>query len=294
MHTATGKPVSTKEEPGDVDLSESETVSEEVMTGKPVAFFKLLRRNPMHPVNQPAREERPKAEKTEWSHNLQVSPATIQHTEAVFSIVRGIYGREHDDPTNGLDVNVGIWGIFLNATLRAAVHLGQDHEVNLRPVKNNLRNSVRQIFRETGKLMSEQKEIPGIRIIDFKDATWMSTSLLCEKVYQLTNAKTYIFSDSVLCVGKMGDHPIATWRSRIKWYSENSSDSKSYGETCNNTVDHRIAGVPLSAVDQQDTTRGNKVKRLIEKFENNKHKESFFRTGARRRKSTSSAKNRKT
>ena len=33
---------------------------------------------------------------------------------------------------------------------------------------------------------------------------------------------------------------------------------KSYGETCNNTVDYRILGLPLSAAAQQDTTRENK------------------------------------
>ena len=53
---------------------------------------------------------------------------------------------------------------------------------------------------------------------------------------------------------------------------EPSSDSKSYGEICNNTVDHRIPGVPLSAVEQQNTKRENKVEKLIEKFENHKNK----------------------
>ena len=38
MDTATGKPVDTKEESGDVDLSESETESEEDVTGKPNTF----------------------------------------------------------------------------------------------------------------------------------------------------------------------------------------------------------------------------------------------------------------
>ena len=61
---------------------------------------------------------------------------------------------------------------------------------------------------------------------------------------------------------------------RSSW--EPSSDSKSYGETCNNTVDYRVSGVHLSAVEQQDSTRENKVKKLIEKFENHKHKESFL------------------
>ena len=40
-----------------------------------------------------------------------------------------------------------------------AVHLGQDYEANLRYVKNNLWHSAGQLFRETGKLISGQKEI---------------------------------------------------------------------------------------------------------------------------------------
>ena len=39
---------------------------------------------------------------------------------------------------------------------------------------------------------------------------------------QITIAKTYVFSDSVLCVGKMGDDLVATWKSKIEWYSENN------------------------------------------------------------------------
>ena len=110
-------------------------VAEKRATGKPYASSKS------------DCQGRPKAEKTEWSHNLQVSPATIHHAEPVFSIVRRIYGREHDDPMIDLDVIMAIRGIFLN---------GQDYEANLRYVKNNLWNSVGQLFRETGKLISEQ------------------------------------------------------------------------------------------------------------------------------------------
>ena len=75
-----------------------------------------------------------------------------------------------------LDVNIAIRDIFLNATLRAAVHLGQDYEVNLRFVKNHLCNSVEQLFSETGKLIRGQTEITGVSTTGFKDATWMSTS----------------------------------------------------------------------------------------------------------------------
>ena len=68
---------------------------------------------------------------------------------------------------NDLDVNMAIWGKFLKTTLRSAVHLGQDYEGNLRYVKNNLLTSVGLLFRETGKLISEQKEITGISTLDF-------------------------------------------------------------------------------------------------------------------------------
>ena len=83
-----------------------------------------------------------------------MSPATVQHTETVLSIIRKIYEREPDDPVGDLDVNMAIWCIFLNTTLQAAVHLGRDCEVNLRFVKNHLWNSVGQSFNETGKLIS--------------------------------------------------------------------------------------------------------------------------------------------
>ena len=44
----------------------------------------------------------------------------------VYSIVRKIYGRSLTDDMDDLDVNTAIWGIFMNVTLQAAVHLGQD------------------------------------------------------------------------------------------------------------------------------------------------------------------------
>ena len=56
MDTATEKPVSSKEESGDLDLSESETWSQEdAMTGNPSAH-ETAPGNPMHPENQTARE----------------------------------------------------------------------------------------------------------------------------------------------------------------------------------------------------------------------------------------------
>ena len=69
---------------------------------------------------------------------------------------------------------------------------------------------------------------------------------------------------------------------RSSW--EPSSDSKSYEKTCSNTVDHGISGAHLFAVEPQNTIRENKVKRLIEKFENHKHKESFLQDSSQTQK----------
>ena len=89
-------------------------------------------------------------------------------------------------------------------------------------VKINLWNSAKQFFSEIGKLVRGQTETTCFNTIDAEELTWMSTTLLCEKAYQITNAKTNVFSDSVLCEVKMRNDPIATWKSKIQWYSENN------------------------------------------------------------------------
>ena len=79
-----------------------------------------------------------------------------------------------------------------------------------------------QLFNETAKLISGQTETTGKSMISFQDLRWVSTSLWHSRAYQYSNAKAYVFSDSVLSVGKMGDGPIATWKNKMKWSSENN------------------------------------------------------------------------
>ena len=84
-------------------------------------------------------------------------------------MVRTNYRRPSGDPLEDLDVNVAIWGVFTNATLKAAVHLGNDRDVNLRHVKNSFWRSTGQLFGEIEKLISGQTETAGIRLIDSED-----------------------------------------------------------------------------------------------------------------------------
>ena len=59
-----------------------------------------------------------------------------------------------------LNVNLAIWNIFMNTTLRAAVHLGKDYDTNLHYAKNHLWDSLGQLFCEIKRLISEQSENP--------------------------------------------------------------------------------------------------------------------------------------
>ena len=78
-----------------------------------------------------------------------------------------------------LNVNLAIWGMFMNATLRAAVHLGKDFNTNLP-----------QLFDETKRLISDQSEILGpkkpeilgLKTIDFVETTWRSTSYCAKEL----------------------------------------------------------------------------------------------------------------
>ena len=95
-----------------------------------------LESNPLHTetVLQLTRKVKRNTEAT-WDHYLHISPDTSHYMEAVFSMVREIYGKPPGDLVTDLNVNLAIWGMFMNTTLRAAFDLGKDYDTNLRFVK---------------------------------------------------------------------------------------------------------------------------------------------------------------
>ena len=108
----------------------------------------------------------------------------------------------------------------MSVTLQAAVHLGQDYTENLQSTKNQPLKSVRQLFQTTEKLIKDQAEITGLSTIDWNQHMWRETSLLCDRAAHTMNSKTYVFSDSVLCLGGISTEPVQAWKA--KWYLEKS------------------------------------------------------------------------
>ena len=123
----------------------------------------------------------------------------------------------------------------MSVTLQAAVHLGGDRAENLHSTKNQLKRTLKQFVNVTEKLIRDQKEIQRISVINWQQHMWQRTTLLADEAVQLTTAKTYIFCDSVLCMGKVSDNPVKAWKEKIGWFL----NSRQYREL------DRIDGKPM-------------------------------------------------
>ena len=74
--------------------------------------------------------------------------------------------------------------------------------------------------------MSEQEEINNVDKIYWTNHSWKQLSLIGdETVVNLQRAKVYVFSDSVLCLGRILQHPDSNeaWKDRIEWITTSQS-----------------------------------------------------------------------
>ena len=63
----------------------------------------------------------------------------------------------------------------------------------------------------------------GVSPINWEDSSWKQLSLVNgEEVISLSNAKVYVFSDSVLCLGKVNQNPTsnAVWEEKLSWFKD--------------------------------------------------------------------------
>ena len=119
-----------------------------------------------------------------------------------------------------------IWGMFMAATMNAATFMGK----NFVDIQNSIMNSrdltLKQMFDITLKLVSEQDEINNLDKIHWGINSWKQLSLIGdETVVNLQRTKVYVFSDSVLCLGRIHQHPDSNeaWKKRIEWITTDKS-----------------------------------------------------------------------
>ena len=95
----------------------------------------------------------------------------------------------------------------------------------LRSSKNTGNNlTMKQIFDISEKLIVGQShEIYQITLISWCDYSRKHLSLIGdEEVISLSHAKVYVFSDSVLCLGKVNPNPQSTtvWEEKLTWFKD--------------------------------------------------------------------------
>ena len=86
--------------------------------------------------------------------------------------------------------------------------------------------TLKKMFDITSKLVSEQEEINNLDQIHWGRNSWKQLSLIGdETVIDLQRAKVYVFSDSVLCLGRVHQHPESNEaeKQRIEWITTDKS-----------------------------------------------------------------------
>ena len=104
------------------------------------------------------------------------------------------------------------------ATLNAATFMGKNFSTIQSVVKNHEDLTLKQMFDVTAQLVINQDEINGLDKIQWEKYSWTRLSLIGdETVISLQRTKVYVFSDSVLCLGKVLQHPECNeaWKNRV-------------------------------------------------------------------------------
>ena len=98
--------------------------------------------------------------------------------------------------------------MFVSSTLESSVLMG-NYSNNSHSIKN------------TGK----EGEIVGVSQISWEDSSWRQLSLVNdEEVISLSHAKVSVFSNSVLCLGKVNQNPTPTtvWEDQLGWFKDST------------------------------------------------------------------------
>ena len=85
-------------------------------------------------------------------------------------------------------------------------------------VKNHENLTLKQMFDVTAQLANDQEEIHGLDKIHWEKNSWTRLSLIGdETVVNLQSTRVYVFSDSVLCLGRILQHLDSNeaWKNRI-------------------------------------------------------------------------------
>ena len=111
-----------------------------------------------------------------------------------------------------------IWGMFMATSLNAVTFMGKSYSTMQNVVQNEENLTLKQMFDITAQTIHNEEEIYCLDKIVYQRNTWTQLSLINDPVViGLQSAKVYVFSDSVLCLGKVLQHPECNeaWKNRV-------------------------------------------------------------------------------
>ena len=110
------------------------------------------------------------------------------------------------------------WGMFMATTLNAVTFMGKSYSMMQNVVQNEEKITLKQMFDVTAQIVHNEEEISGLEKILYGKNSWTQLSLINDSVIiNLQSTKVYVFSDSVLCLGKVLQHPECNeaWKNRV-------------------------------------------------------------------------------
>ena len=118
-----------------------------------------------------------------------------------------------------------IWRMFMTVTMESAVFMEKNYLNNCQSITNTTDPTLKQMFDISTRLVSEQDEISGLETVGWENYSWKYLSLIGdERIINLLRTKVYVFSDSVLCLGKILKNTQSNdaWEQRLGWLKSSS------------------------------------------------------------------------
>ena len=138
--------------------------------------------------------------------------------------------------------------MFMSSTVEASVFMGENYSDNLHSIENTRENlTLKKMFEMSEQLILEQSdEIFGVSQISWESSPWKQLSLVNdEEVISLSHAKVYVFSESVLCLGRINQNPTSNtiWERQLEWFKD-SSQIQNFGHNQRRTEGIRVEYFP--------------------------------------------------
>ena len=144
----------------------------------------------------------------------EMSLETRSFLHKVNDQVRKRQNHSSKDAAKDSDKHYVKWEMFMSSTLQASVFMGKNFSDNLRSIKNTGKDlTMKQMFDVSEKVI--------MSTINWEHFSWKYLSLVGdEQVISPLRTKVYVFSDSVLCLGKVSEilQSNIAWEDRLKWF----------------------------------------------------------------------------